>query len=489
MKAVALPSQLVLPLSACIIAGIGITALGTAGIGLIDGDYLPTAIVFATIVVPFALFATAQAVSWNEPYATLYCVAIITLQSAVFRIRDIDDKSVDSQIILKLACLALMAGMVVSALTRRRAPFSQPSDIVLWLLFLLYLLATTLISVDPKTAMIECISNVFGFFFLLSISFMLSPRRLVESIVWACFCLCLMSMTAYVLDPQLGRMSDWVNGAFVPTSRLQGVFGTANAAGAAGAFGLVTLLLLAGYSKRRLAFWMLAVPFATCMILSNNRMAVGASIAALTLVYVKRRGSPMKIAIAIFLLSLGALLFANYGDFFLEKLSRSGSADEITSGTGRTRIWAVVIDLWTQRPIFGYGAGSAKYILPHHPLLFLAAAHAHNLYLNILFAGGLVGLGIFLLNVGSAIRRLWRKRSDNSLGLIFFFLVYGITEPTIGGLVSFISISFYAVIVFSFYPEECLLSPGKVHSKAGVSHIEHAIPFDRMAAPSSQSTS
>ncbi len=131
----------------------------------------------------------------------------------------------------------------------------------------------------------------------------------------------------------------------------------------------------------------------------------------------------------------------------LAGVSRSGSVDEITSGTGRTRIWAVVIDLWTQRPLFGYGAGSAKFILPVHPLLFEAAAHAHNLYLNILFAGGLVGLGLFLTAVVTATRAAWRQHLHSVIALIVFLLVYGITEPTIGGIASFLAMTFYAMLI------------------------------------------
>ncbi|MFP3381440.1 hypothetical protein SB767_34540, partial [Bacillus sp. SIMBA_069] len=36
--------------------------------------------------------------------------------------------------------------------------------------------------------------------------------------------------------------------------------------------------------------------------------------------------------------------------------------------------------------------------------------------------------------------------------LLIFFMVYGITEPTIGGLVSFVPMAFYAAVVLAIAP-------------------------------------
>ena len=44
-------------------------------------------------------------------------------------------------------------------------------------------------------------------------------------------------------------------------------------------------------------------------------------------------------------------------------------------------------------------SGSALYILPVHPDLFQAAAHAHSLYLEQLFSGGIIGLGLFVSSI------------------------------------------------------------------------------------------
>jgi O-antigen ligase len=258
----------------------------------------------------------------------------------------------------------------------------------------------------------------------------------------------------YVLDPALGRMQDWSNGALVSTWRLTGVFGAANGAGAAGAIGLLFMVLLSGISWRKPRFFLLAAPMAACLLLSDNRMSMIGLGAGLLYVWFARGNLGLKLAGAILLAGVGVLLMTGFGDLILSSLSRSGSIQEIETATGRTQIWAVAFDLWTQQPLFGYGGGSAKFILPVHPLLFKAAAHAHDLYLNVLFEGGAVGLLIFLWGLVSALWRVWSRRVHSLMGVLVFFLLYGITEPMIEGVASFVPLGFYAVLVLSVCPRE-----------------------------------
>ncbi|WP_336489093.1 O-antigen ligase family protein [Methylobacterium nigriterrae] len=414
----------------------------------IEQDYAALAIVLATLPLPVAIFATLQALNWNGRYAFYLGIAVIVLQCANLRVRDIDDKSIDGQILIKLACIALMTVMAATGMLKR-APVRQPADIVLWVLFLIYQILTSFISLQPQTALVETFSNLAAFLFLYHFARLLGADNLVKALIAACFILCVVSIAAYFLVPQLGRMSDWVNGAFVPTSRLQGVLGTANGAGAAAAIGILLTALLSGIPWRRPLFWVLVLPFAFCLVMSNNRMSLVAMGLAFAYVYLVRGQVGAKLTVGLLVASIGLLVFASFGDALLSSVSRSGSAEEITSGTGRTRIWAVVLELWTEQPLFGYGAGSAKFILPHHPLLFAAAAHAHNLYLNILFAGGAIGLVLFMLSLGATLRRLWSERAHAIIALLIFVLIYGLTEPTIGGLVAYLPISFFSIAFLS----------------------------------------
>jgi O-antigen ligase len=128
-------------------------------------------------------------------------------------------------------------------------------------------------------------------------------------------------------------------------------------------------------------------------------------------------------------------------------LSRSGRTEEITSMTGRSSIWAVVIELWWQRPLLGYGYTSALSILPSTPGLFNTAAHAHNMLLELLFAGGIVLVGLFLYATYRTFLQMYRLRAINEAALFMFFLVRGFAEAgPFGGMTGYTSIAFAVVI-------------------------------------------
>lgn len=426
-------------------------ALGSAA----EGETAPLGILLVAALLPFGAIIATQALTWNGAYAFAVGIVLITLQCATLRVREIEDKSIDFQILIKLGCIASMIVLATTALMRHW-PIKALPELILWIAFFVYLVFTAALSVRPEASFVETVSNISAFIYVYGVYRIIGARNLASMMVAACFVLCCMSLVAYAVKPDLGRMADWVGGAFIPTSRLTGVFGTANAAGAAGALGILLTALFSGVSPRRPLFYVIILPMVACLLASNNRMSIAALAVSFGYVWLASGKVTAKLVLMLFFASLAALVMASFSEKILELLSRSGSADEILSGTGRTRIWLVVLEMWTERPLFGYGAGSAKYILPFHPMLFKAAAHAHNMYLSILFSGGAVGLSIFLVSLTVTLRRCVLNRNHKCIGLILFFLLYGITEPTIGGVVSFLSLSFYTALVLSLAPPSTL---------------------------------
>ena len=87
-----------------------------------------------------------------------------------------------------------------------------------------------------------------------------------------------------------------------------------------------------------------------------------------------------------------------------------------------------MLTLWAQKPLTGWGYGAMLYVLPSQPGLFDAAAHAHNLFLEVLVGTGLIGFVILLMAVFSTLFWGFRLGEGRALALVLFILLRGMTE-------------------------------------------------------------
>ena len=87
-------------------------------------------------------------------------------------------------------------------------------------------------------------------------------------------------------------------------------------------------------------------------------------------------------------------------------VSQTASGDVTT---GRTVLWGMVIDAIRQQPLFGYGEGQQKVVAT-----FFDIAQAHNFFLQVALAWGLVGLaGVLVLAIGYARRAVPVVQSED----------------------------------------------------------------------------
>lgn len=121
----------------------------------------------------------------------------------------------------------------------------------------------------------------------------------------------------------------------------------------------------------------------------------------------------------------GAVDFDSQIDLLVQKLSKSGEAEELTSATGRADIWAKTVELIAQRPLLGYGANTSK------DLLIDYSQYTHNLFLNTALSGGVLCL---VITVWIALGRLLQAlRQPNVYAdlILAFILVNGLVENVI----------------------------------------------------------
>jgi putative inorganic carbon (HCO3(-)) transporter len=122
------------------------------------------------------------------------------------------------------------------------------------------------------------------------------------------------------------------------------------------------------------------------------------------------------------------LIVGAFASFYLLLIAPPQSFSHVTAftsngGTGRTDLWTVAAKTFEKHPLNGIGAGNfvvvePKYAvdinsnLPRADLVVQNHEPVHNTYLHVASELGLVGLILFLLLVGLALRACWRRTQE-----------------------------------------------------------------------------
>jgi putative inorganic carbon (HCO3(-)) transporter len=107
---------------------------------------------------------------------------------------------------------------------------------------------------------------------------------------------------------------------------------------------------------------------------------------------------------------------AGMGEYVGQDLAAIEITDENFSTIERLAHWAAAWRMFDAHPWLGVGSGQYATIYPQVALSRWRdpLGHAHNYYLHILAQGGLVGLGAYLLMMGSAVAAAWRAAARNT---------------------------------------------------------------------------
>ncbi len=355
-------------------------------------------------------------------------VAIVFFVVAVFRHRDYADKSLDFQTILRLFAWGLALAYCV-LLPRTSLSVLLSYTLLPWTIFHAYAVLNIADAENWTFGLTAAISLFIFYVHTAVIGRAFGLSFLIEAILAAMTVVAGVSLVLYFVAPEFARMHEWVGDVRLPSNRLSGIGGSANGLGMTCAMSLTLLVLYwreIGFP--RFAKVLIGLLLIANLVLSINRISILAALVCIGLYLVVVKRSLLVLVGAVFVAGTAAILYLGLGDDFLVLLSRSGDVSEIKTGTGRAEIWLAVIDLWKERAVWGWGQGAAISILPYHSNLFTAAAHPHNLFLEVLFSRGLVGLAIFITGIAVALTLALRSRNHRAIILFVFFLVAGFTE-------------------------------------------------------------
>ncbi len=319
-------------------------------------------------------------------------------------------------------------------------------EIFIWLLVALAVASiqwTMSPEMTPRRSLLLVGSTVFGAY----VSTRYSLREQLHLLAWPLGVIIVLSFVSAIAVPSYGLMTYQEGG--VHEGAWRGIMTHKNILGRLMAFSSMVFLLLAtgdstSEPKRRWIFWAGFILSVVLIILSTSKSALVVCI-TMTLIlplYKALRGKynhvvPLLILVVLVTGGTGLLLFDN-----LEVIA--GALGKDLSLTGRTDIWAVMIEMISKRPLFGYGFNGfwlgwdtevSAYVWR---TLGWECPYAHNGFMDLLAELGIAGLGLFLVSfVIGCFRAISLLRKTKTLEGVWpllyltYVMAYNITESTL----------------------------------------------------------
>lgn len=424
---------------------IGRTAVAAA----VAGFLLSLAAVFA--VAPAAPLATAlpiafvaalwtlpliNALARGEAWALILLLAVVLfLTVGNFRSRAWTDKSLDWQVLLK-GMAWLGAGVLGAFHLSRTLPLLRAKQVSFAGLFVAMLAVSVLWSPVPGYSLLSAGAFVCMFLFALTLAHHLDEKQIQLAVVLGLGAIVVASLLAAPFTNSLAGFSPGSTG--VAEDRLAGL--TEHPIGLAEVASLLILACGALIPKLRRHRWMLAaliLAALAALVLTRSRMPPLAMAAALVVVAVYARGAMAALLPFTLLVGTGlALVVVSFGldalvpNEVLKLVSRSGSVQEVTTLSGRLRVWDVVLYQIGAAPWFGHGHAAGQEVL-FSRFEQWSLVHAHNLFLQSLLYVGIVGTLPLIAALGAQVIGFLRRPLPFRDAIVLYTLFIGITETSL----------------------------------------------------------
>ena len=371
----------------------------------------------------------------------------------VLRTREVGDSSVDFQIILKLMVWAVTLGTCLW-FYRLWIKDIFKIDNIFWIIIIALIIISCFYAPNIKYAAGATFSvvSVYILFYLARVT--LEEKQILGAIISAIALLSFLSILLYFINPEMARFWVWENGKYVVGSRLEGLTTNPNAMGYTAAVSIIFsfFYIKLYYDKSEKLILICTLINLIALLMSHSRTSAMGLIIVLVMVYFFTFSYKRLLTLFTlgFLLILTMLIIDM--DIIFSMLSRSGDASEITSVTGRTHIWATVIDLILQKPMFGWGYTAAGFILPTmSDEIGYPAYTCHNMMLQLVFSLGFVGCFFFIIAMSIKLYFSFKYNDHLKIASFAFILLTGLTEASIFDSVAEISTLFFATAMALHY--------------------------------------
>lgn len=297
-----------------------------------------------------------------------------------------------------------------------------------------WLMVTSLFSASPAVSLASALASGACIWGAMGGALQIGPDRVIRICGLACVAFLAGSWLLWLVNPEAATFLEPIdNGEFV--ARFGG-FSHPNAVGQyAGLALLIANCLFYPAAKtrgERLSVAAIAILAIVSLIACASRTSILATAISLAFIYRRSllRGPMIALIIGGGTVVLGSLILLSTQPGLGQKLnqrlinlvSKSGTTEELTSGTGRSQIWGASLRLIAKRPLTGYGAATSKELLADY------TRYTHNMLLNVGLSGGIVPMGLLAAAFLYGFGRLWCDPQPVADAIFLFLFLNGLAE-------------------------------------------------------------
>jgi exopolysaccharide production protein ExoQ len=325
-------------------------------------------------------------------------------------------------------------GLLVAAwLLRRHSAYLLRPPMRYMLVFFGWLLVTTLYSPEPFKAVFMVSTLLSVFLVFLAFAEERGLPVLFDRLIQIQTVFLGLSIVLYFAVPSVSHMLLW-DGSI--GGRMTGLGGHPNQTGVLASFIIVALYARCDSGNLSRLFKTVAVAIAliTLVLTQSRTSLIAAGIGSMAFFLLRNRWHAALIPVLLCVV-VAAVLVINLDSQILAVFARSGDADELLTGTGRSFIWELSWGLIKKAPLLGYGFNSTytmfmdeAYLLAGDVGLYIFP-HSHNLVLQLWLYGGIIALALFVLPIVSIVASAIKARDPRIAALLACYLSFTMTEP------------------------------------------------------------
>ena len=324
-------------------------------------------------------------------------------------------------------------GLLFAAwLLRRHSAYLLRPPMRYFLVFFGWMFVSCLYSPEPFKSLVMASSLLSVFLVFLAFAEARGLPVLFDRLIQIEVVFLALSIVLYFAVPSVSHMLAWDGSV---GGRMTGLGGHPNQTGVLASFIIVALYARCDSGNFSRLFKIAAVTIAlAALVLTQSRTSlIAAGAGCMTFFLLKNRWHAALIPVLLCAIAV-AVLVVKLDSEVLAIFARSGDADELLTGTGRSFIWELSWSLIQRSPLFGYGFNSTytmfmdeAYLLAGDVGLYIFP-HAHNLVLQLLLYGGVIALALFTLPIASIIASAIRARDPRIAALLATYLSFSMTE-------------------------------------------------------------